>query len=268
MTSSKPKSSAAAPVESAPRRALIVGGGSGLGLASSLALVAQGWRVFITGRNSERLAHAAALHPAGSCQWAAGDATQETDVLRVMDACFASLGGLEALVISAGQGGVGSVLQTDVGDFERVMRASVLPVFLFGKAAVPRMGSSGGAICAIASVTASMPQMERIAYCGAKAAVVGMVRQMALDLASRRIRVNAVSPSLVLTELSLGVIAKAPDPEELLAARTRSHPIGRLGTADEVGQAVAWLCSDAAGWITGQDLVMDGGLSLTAAVPR
>ena len=86
MTSSKPKSSAAAPVESAPRRALIVGGGSGLGLASSLALVAQGWRVFITGRNSERLAHAAALHPAGSCQWAAGDATQETDVLRVMDA--------------------------------------------------------------------------------------------------------------------------------------------------------------------------------------
>jgi NAD(P)-dependent dehydrogenase (short-subunit alcohol dehydrogenase family) len=95
-----------------------------------------------------------------------------------------------------------------------------------------------------------------------------MVRQMALDLASRRIRVNAVSPSLVLTELSLGAIAKAPDPEELLAARTRSHPIGRLGTADEVGQAVAWLCSDAAGWITGQDLVMDGGLSLTAAVPR
>lgn len=250
------------------RRALIVGGGTGLGLAGSLALAARGWRVFLTGRRADRLEQAQALHPAGQCHWSAGDATSPDDVQRVVQDCVAALGGLDALVISAGQGGVGSVLQADLADFERVMRASVWPVFLYAQATVPHFGPQGGAICAIASVTASVPQLERVAYCSAKAAVVGMVRQMALDLAPRRIRVNAISPSLVPTELSMGAIAKAPDPQALLAARIRSHPIGRIGTPEEIGQAVAWLCSDDAGWITGQDLVMDGGLSLTAGVPR
>ncbi len=250
------------------RRALIVGGGTGLGLASSLALAARGWRVFLTGRRADRLAQAQAQHPAGSCHWSAGDATQQADVQRVVAECVAALGGIDALVISAGQGGVGSVLQADLADFERVMRASVWPVFLYSQAAVPHFGPQGGAICAIASITASMPQLERVAYCSAKAAVVGMARQMALDLAARRVRVNTVSPSLVPTELSLGAIGRAPDPQALLAARIRSHPIGRIGTAEEVGQAVAWLCDDDSGWVTGQDFVMDGGLSLTAGVPR
>ena len=250
------------------RRALIVGGGTGLGLAGSLALAARGWQVFLTGRRADRLAQAQAQHPAGQCHWSAGDATSQADVQRVVQECVAALGGLDALVISAGQGGVGSVLQADLADFERVMRASVWPVFLYTQAAVPHFGPQGGSICAIASVTASVPQLERVAYCSAKAAVVGMVRQMALDLAPRRIRVNAISPRLVPTELSMGAIAKAPDPQALLAARIRSHPIGRIGTAQEIGQAVAWLCGDDAGWITGQDLVMDGGLSLTAGVPR
>ena len=249
-------------------RALVVGGGTGLGLASSLALAARGWQVFLTGRRGDRLAQAQALHPPGSCHWSPGDATVQADVQRVVAECVATLGGIDALVVSAGQGGVGSVLQAELADFERVMRVSVWPVFLYSQAAVPHMGAQGGAICVIASVTASVPQPERVAYCSAKAAVVGMVRQMALDLAPRRVRVNAVSPSLVPTELSLGAIAKAPDPQALLAARIRSHPLGRIGTPEEIGQAVAWLCGDEAGWVTGQDFVMDGGLSLTAGVPR
>jgi NAD(P)-dependent dehydrogenase (short-subunit alcohol dehydrogenase family) len=253
---------------SAAPRALIVGGGTGLGLASSLALARAGWQVFITGRREDRLAQAQAEHPEGRCHFAAGDGTVQADVQRVVQACVSTLGGIDALVVSAGQGGVGSVLQADLAQLERVIQASVWPLFLYAQAVVPHMPGTGGAICAIASVTASVPQPERVAYCSAKAAVVGMVRQMALDLAPRRIRVNAVSPSLVPTELSLGAIAKAPDPQALLAARIRSHPIGRIGTAEEIGQAVAWLCGEHAGWVTGQDLVMDGGLSLTAAVPR
>lgn len=254
--------------EADTRCALIVGGGTGLGLASSLALAARGWQVFLTGRRSDRLAQAQSLHPPGKCHWSAGDATSQADVHRVVQESTAALGKLDALVISAGQGGVGSVLQADLADFERVMRASVWPVFLYAQAAVPHFKPQGGSICAIASVTASVPQPERVAYCGAKAAVVGMARQMALDLAPRRIRVNAISPSLVPTELSMGAIAKAPNPQALLDARIRSHPLGRIGTPEEIGQAVAWLCGEDASWITGQDLVMDGGLSLTAAVPR
>lgn len=250
------------------RRALIVGGGTGLGLASSLALAGAGWQVFITGRREDRLAQAQAVHPAGNCHFEAGDATVAADVLRVVDSCVHMLGGIDALVISAGQSGVGSVLQADLAQLERIIQASVWPLFLYTQAAVPHMPADGGSICAIASVTASVPQLERVAYCSAKAAVIGMVRQMALDLAPLRIRVNSVSPSLVPTELSMNAIGKSSDPQALLAARIRSHPIGRIGTAEEVGQAVAWLCSDQAGWVTGQDLVMDGGLSLTAAVPR
>ena len=91
-----------------------------------------------------------------------------------------------------------------------------------------------------------------------------MVRQMALDLAERNIRVNAVSPSLVLTDLTRDVIGREADPEATLARRTGQHPLRRLGTPEEVGSAVAYLCSEEASWITGQDFVLDGGLSLAA----
>jgi NAD(P)-dependent dehydrogenase (short-subunit alcohol dehydrogenase family) len=90
-----------------------------------------------------------------------------------------------------------------------------------------------------------------------------MVKQMALDLAPRRIRVNAVSPSLVLTDLAKRSIAGASNPAEMLARRTAQHPIGRLGTEAEIGAAVAYLCGAQAGWITGHDLVLDGGLTIS-----
>ncbi len=159
---------------------------------------------------------------------------------------------------------VGSVLDATLADMRRVLDANILPLFLYGRAVAPRM-TGGGAIVVIASIVASVPQPERVAYCTSKSAVVGMARQMALDLAPRRIRVNAVSPSLVLTDLSMGAINAAPDPETMLAERRGRHPIGRLGTAEEVGAMVATLAGPMGEWITGQDIRLDGGLALRAA---
>jgi NAD(P)-dependent dehydrogenase (short-subunit alcohol dehydrogenase family) len=89
-----------------------------------------------------------------------------------------------------------------------------------------------------------------------------MTMQMALDLAPRRIRVNSLSPSLVLTDLSRGAIGREQDPEAALAKRVAQHPLGRLGTAEEMGEAAAFLVDINSTWLTGQNLVVDGGLSL------
>jgi NAD(P)-dependent dehydrogenase (short-subunit alcohol dehydrogenase family) len=242
-------------------RALVVGGGTGLGLGAAEALAAGGFRTFLTGRRAEMLQPAAAAIGAG---WLDGDATDASTAQRVTQAAVAAMGGLDTLVVSAGRSAIGSIVTATAEDFADVLRVNLMPTFHFAQAALPHM-TEGGAIIAIASVVASVPHGERLAYCTSKSALVGMVRQMALDLAPRRIRVNAVSPSLVLTELSQGMIAREADPGAVLAARTRQHPIGRLGRIEDVGAAVAWLAAPTGAWVTGQDIVLDGGLSLMAA---
>lgn len=244
-------------------RALVVGGGTGLGLGAAQALGRRGFRVFLTGRRESVLADAAAPLGAG---WMAGDATDAATARRVTEAAAGAMGGLDTLVVAAGTGAIGSIATSTEAEFLRVLHVNLLPCFHFTQAALAHLDAAGGgAIVAIASVTASQPQGERLAYCTSKSGLVGMVRQMALDLAPRRIRVNAVSPSLVLTELTQGIMARETDPDAVLRARIRQHPLGRIGTAEEVGEAVAWLAAPSGAWVTGQDIVLDGGLSLMAS---
>lgn len=242
-------------------RALIVGGGSGLGLAAASALAGRGFRTFITGRRQAVLERAAGMIGAG---WLAGDGADAATAWRVSAAAVAAMGGLDTLVVSAGASAIGSIATETEADFLRVLHTNLLPTFHFAQAALPHM-RAGGAIIIIASVAATVPHGERLAYGTSKAALIGMARQMALDLAAQRIRVNTVSPSLILTELTRGMMAREADPAGVLSARTRQHPLGRLGTAEEIGEAVAWLASPAGAWVTGQDIVLDGGLSLMAA---
>ena len=244
-------------------RSLIVGGGTGLGLAAAEALALSG-PVFLSGRRTAPLEDAAAAIGTACAGYRAGDATVEEDVDAVVAAAVAALGGLDTLVISCGAAGVGSVIDAKLADVRRILDANILPLFLYGSAATTHM-TEGGAIIAIASIAGSVPHVERLAYCTSKAAVIGMAQQMALDLAPRRIRVNTVSPSLVLTELSMSAINTSADPERTLAERRGRHPIGRLGNAREVGAMVATLAGPNGEWITGQDIRLDGGLSLRAA---
>ena len=240
------------------RRALIWGGGSGIGLGCAAALAAENAKVFIASRSAERLA--AAAGELGGCGWATGDATVEAEVAKVTAAAAAHMAGLDTLVISAGAGGPTPTGSTPLPEFRRILDVNLLPVLLAVQAALPQLLERGGAVIAIASVYGLVGQRERLAYCAAKAGVIGMVRAMALDLAERAVRVNALCPGFIETELARAIAGREPDPEAAaLAGRRHMHPIPRAGTPAEIGAAAVWLASDAGAWITGQAIPLDGG---------
>ncbi len=241
------------------KRALIYGGATGIGFGCAEALAREGARVFLSGRREERLREAAAKLAAF---YAAGDATLEADVVRVTAAAVEAMGGLDTVVVSAGIGGVASIEDETLAEFRRIADGNLLPHFLASRAAVPHLrASGGGAIIAIASVLGLVGTRRRLAYCTAKAGVIGMVRAMALDLAEDRIRVNAICPGFVETELTAAVIAQEADPAAVLAIRKRGSPLGRAGQPQEIGAMAAHLASDGAAWTTGQAFAVDGGFT-------
>ena len=246
------------------KRALIYGGATGIGFGCAEALARGGAQVFLSGRRTERLREAAgklaALGPAG---YAAGDATQEADVARATAAAAEAMGGLDTVVISAGIGSVASIEDETLEGFRRISDGNLLPHFLASRAAIPHLrASGGGAIIAMASVLGLVGTRRRLAYCAAKAGVIGMVRAMALDLADQKIRVNAICPGFVETELTEAVIAQEADPAAVLAARKRGNPMGRSGQPQEIGAMAVYLASDAAAWTTGQSFAIDGGFTI------
>jgi NAD(P)-dependent dehydrogenase (short-subunit alcohol dehydrogenase family) len=245
------------------KKALILGGGTGLGRACAEAMIEEGAAVFISGRRAEKLAQVVdSLAGRGRIGQAGGDATDEAAVARVVAAAVDFMGGIDTLVVSSGVSAIGSALTTRIEDFRRVIDTNLLPLFLGAKHAAPHMiGRGGGSIIAIASVTGVMGMRERLAYCASKGGVIAMVRAMALDLADKAIRVNAISPSLVMTELAQEILSREADPEAVLARRKAQHPLGRLGDPAEIAEVAVYLACDKAGWTTGQNFVIDGGMT-------
>jgi len=244
-------------------KALVIGGGTGLGLACAQAFAAAGASVVISGRRRMVLEGALpSLSGQGRHGVAVGDATDERQFGAVVETAASVMGGLDTIVVSAGRSAIGSAVSMPYPVFLDMLRDNMAPLFLSAKFAERHFGEAGGALVAIASVFGVVGYRERVAYCAAKAGEIGMVRALALDLAPRRIRVNAVSPSLILTPLAKSVMAAEIDPAATLGRRTAEHPIGRLGTAEDVASMVVHLCSERGSWITGQNFIIDGGLSV------
>jgi len=246
------------------KRALVYGGGTGIGFACAEAFAREGASVFVSSRREEVLRKAVdRLTAHGRAGHAAGDATAAADVERVTAAAAAFLGGIDTIVVSAGAGGKTPIFTTTVEEFQRIVDHNLRPLFLAVRTAAPQLLQAGsGAVIAIASMYGLVGQYERVAYCAAKAGMIGMVRAMALDFADKGVRVNAIAPGFIETELSRRIAGQEPDPEAAMRTRRAMHAIPRAGQPEEIGEAAAYLASDAASFMTGQCLTLDGGYTV------
>jgi NAD(P)-dependent dehydrogenase (short-subunit alcohol dehydrogenase family) len=236
------------------KTAFVTGAGSGIGEATARALVAEGGRVVLADVDAAAVeALAAELGELATATRL--DVRDEDDVA----AAIAGVGRLDALLNVAGIGSTTNAPDTSLDTWERVFAVNVTGTFLCCKHAIPFMASNGGgAIVNVASVAGLVGLRNRAAYSASKGAVIAFTRALAIDHVADRIRVNAVCPGTIETPWVRRLVDDAGESLDALRAR---QPLGRLGTPQEVAEAILYLASDAAGFVTGAILTLDGGLT-------
>ncbi len=239
--------------------AVITGGASGIGAASARLLGREGARVAILDINGE-----GAATVAGSIREGGGqaleircDVSQDGEVADAMRRVVEAYGRLDVLVNNAGVAIRRPAGELAVEEWDRVIDVNLTGVFLCSRHALPHFPPGGGSIIHMASVAGITGIRNRAVYCAAKGALVALGRNMALDYASRGIRVNCICPGFVKTPL---IAPLMKDPERL-ARITAMHPLGRLGEPEDIANAVLFLASDESAWMTAQTLIVDGGFA-------
>ena len=233
----------------AGKRALVTGAGSGIGAAVARRLAAGGAEVLLAD---------VALTPVEALARELGAQPLQLDVRDETQVAPATLG-LDVLVNAAGIGSTTTAPETPLDVWEDVFAVNARGTFLCCKHAIPGMAErGGGSIVNVASVAALVGLRNRAAYCASKGAVVALTRALAVDHVADGIRVNAVCPGTVDTPWVRRLVEDAGESLDALRAR---QPIGRLGLPEEIADAVAYLASDAAAFVTGTTLVIDGGLT-------
>jgi NAD(P)-dependent dehydrogenase (short-subunit alcohol dehydrogenase family) len=242
------------------RVAFVTGGSSGIGLATARAFARAGAGVAIAARNEDagHAACAALAREGGRALYVRTDVRDEAAVARAVEQVVGHFGRLDFAVNAAGAGGDMAPLErTDQRVWDDVMTINARGVWLAMRHEIPAMlRTGGGAIVNISSIYGAAGKAAHHAYVASKHAVLGLTRSVALEYAARGVRVNALCAGLTATNGVRQAEAAFPALVQQLVAQ---HPLGRMATEDEIAGAALWLCSDAAGYVTGAPLAVDGG---------
>ena len=244
--------------------AVITGASSGIGRATAALMAASGARLTLVSRDRDRLdalaeevggVHVAHVVPA--------DLTDPAARAMVVPRCIDRFGHLDILVNSAGVIGAGTLEKTERRAWDEMLEINLYAVADLMRDALPYLEATRGSIVNVSSVAGARAFPGIVAYAVSKAAVDQLTRCAALELGPRGVRVNAVNPGVVVTELHRRAYMDEPTYAAFLEHSKETHPLGRVGRPEEVAEAIAYLASERAAWLTGVTLPVDGGRSQT-----
>jgi NAD(P)-dependent dehydrogenase (short-subunit alcohol dehydrogenase family) len=249
------------------RAALVTGATSGIGRATALRFAEAGARVALVGRDEGTLSEVAgqARERGGEAVEVRADVTVEEDARRAVEEATAAFGGLDVLVNAAGIISNGTVENTSLEDWDAMMNVNLRSVFHLIQLCAPHLEKRPGTIVNVSSVTGLRAFPGVLAYCVSKAGVDQLTRCAALELAPKGVRVNAVNPGVVVTQIHRRGGMSDDKYAAFLEHSKTTHPIGRVGTPEEIAELILFLASDRASWITGAAHSIDGGRAQTCA---
>jgi len=245
----------------ANRSAVITGAASGIGRAIAQLFAREGASVVLTdineslGREVERDITSAG----GKAIFEGADVTRDSDCRRITELAVHEFGGLHILVNCAGIIRRASVTELTEDDWDRVMAVNVKSIFLMSRHAIPHMAKTGASIINMASGWGLAGGPKAAAYCASKGAVVLLTKAMAIDHGPQKIRVNCICPGDTDTAMLRNEAQQLGEPGDRFLADAAKRPLGRVGKPEEIAQAALYLASDAASFVTGAALVVDGG---------
>ena len=246
---------------------MITGATSGIGRAVAKRFAAASVHTVIIGRHQSALDQVAReiQQTGGTCTPLSLDVTNDDEIRGVFDSAISQSGRLDVLVNAAGHISSGSIENTSLSAWDAMMNVNLRAVFNLMQLAVPHLIETKGNVVNISSVTGLRSFPGVLAYCVSKAGVDQLTRCAALELAPKGVRVNAVNPGVVVTEIHKRGGMNEAAYEKFLEHSKTTHPIGRVGNAAEIAELVFFLASDKASWITGATYQIDGGRALTCA---
>lgn len=247
--------------------ALITGASSGIGKACAFKFAREGASVALVARRADTLAEivdAIRAH-GGAAHAIAADVTQESEIARVVRETVATFGGMDVLINAAGIIATGNIETTLLQNWDAMFAMNARAPFYLMQCAMPHLIARKGNVVNVSSVTGIRAFPNVLAYCASKAALDQLTHCVALEVASKGVRVNAINPGVVVTQLHrAGGMNDAAYATFLEHSKT-THPLGRVGAPEEIAELIYFLASPRAGWITGVSYSIDGGRSQTCA---
>ena len=247
--------------------AVVTGASSGIGRATALLFAREGSHVVALGRNEGELnsVRDAARDDEGTVKIHLGDITEQSQVDRLVTETLDAFGRIDVLINAAGIIKSGNIENTTLDDWDKMMNINLRSTFYLMQKCVPHLEATKGSIVNVSSVTGQRAFPNVLAYCVSKAGTDQLTRCAALELAPKGIRVNAVNPGVVVTNLHKRGGMSDEDYEKFLANAKNTHPLGRPGDPEEVAELIYFLASEKASWITGATYEIDGGRAQTCA---